>query len=171
MPTQQPLSVLQPHAPLQPPAELFICVQAAAIHGDLTQAARNAAIEGFRDGSTPLLVATDVAARGLDIPDVSLVINYSFPLTVEDYVHRVGRTGRAGQAGELKPLLWWSWVCCVMDKQVGRQVLDQAVVPQQWSMGLTQGLRRDSGRLQSTVNVPWLPQRGRWASVWAVSGR
>ena len=73
--------------------------QAAAIHGDLSQTTRSAAIEAFRDGSMPLLVATDVAARGLDIPDVSLVINYSFPLTVEDYVHRVGRSGRAGQAG------------------------------------------------------------------------
>ena len=47
----------------------------------------------------PLLIATDVAARGLDIPDVEYVINYSFPLTTEDYVHRIGRTGRAGKTG------------------------------------------------------------------------
>ena len=47
----------------------------------------------------PLLIATDVAARGLDIPDVEFVINYSFPLTTEDYVHRIGRTGRAGKTG------------------------------------------------------------------------
>lgn len=47
----------------------------------------------------PLLIATDVAARGLDIPDVEIVINYSFPLTTEDYVHRIGRTGRAGKSG------------------------------------------------------------------------
>ena len=47
----------------------------------------------------PLLIATDVAARGLDIPDVEAVINYSFPLTTEDYVHRIGRTGRAGKSG------------------------------------------------------------------------
>ena len=69
------------------------------MHGDLSQDVRTKAVQGFKDGSVPLLVATDVAARGLDIPDVSLVINYSFPLTVEDYVHRVGRSGRAGQAG------------------------------------------------------------------------
>jgi ATP-dependent RNA helicase DBP3 len=53
----------------------------------------------FKDGSTPLLIATDVAARGLDIPQVEYVINYSFPLTVEDYVHRIGRTGRGGSTG------------------------------------------------------------------------
>lgn len=63
------------------------------IHGDLAQHARLAALDAFRKGTTPLLVATDVAARGLDIPNVGTVINYSFPLTVEDYVHRIGRTG------------------------------------------------------------------------------
>lgn len=71
----------------------------AAVHGDLSQAQRSAAVEAFKAGTTPLLVATDVAARGLDIPDVEVVINYSFPLTVEDYVHRIGRTGRAGKSG------------------------------------------------------------------------
>jgi len=53
----------------------------------------------FKTGQTPLLIATDVASRGLDIPLVEYVINYSFPLTVEDYVHRIGRTGRAGNKG------------------------------------------------------------------------
>lgn len=70
-----------------------------AIHGDMTQDGRLKAINGFADGSTPLLIATDVAARGLDIPNVEFVVNYSFPLTVEDYVHRIGRTGRAGKTG------------------------------------------------------------------------
>lgn len=73
--------------------------QCAAIHGDISQGARTAAIAGFKSGAVPLLVATDVAARGLDIPDVEAVINYSFPLTTEDYVHRIGRTGRAGKTG------------------------------------------------------------------------
>ena len=70
-----------------------------AIHGDLSQQHRTKAFEDFRGGKVPLLVATDVAARGLDIPDVELVVNFSFPLTIEDYVHRIGRTGRAGKTG------------------------------------------------------------------------
>lgn len=65
----------------------------AGLHGDLSQPQRIAALNGFKDGKTQLLVATDVAARGLDIPNVQAVINYSFPLTVEDYIHRIGRTG------------------------------------------------------------------------------
>ena len=71
----------------------------AGIHGDMSQPARSASLEGFKSGKCPLLVATDVAARGLDIPAVKVVINVTFPLTVEDYVHRIGRTGRAGKDG------------------------------------------------------------------------
>jgi len=70
-----------------------------ALHGDMAQAARLGALQQFRDGVTRVLVATDVAARGLDIPDVACVLNYSFPLTIEDYVHRIGRTGRGGKDG------------------------------------------------------------------------
>ena len=71
----------------------------AAIHGDMAQAARERSLESFKSGTCTLLVATDVAARGLDIPAVKLVLNVTFPLTVEDYVHRIGRTGRAGAEG------------------------------------------------------------------------
>lgn len=70
-----------------------------SIHGDKSQDMRTAALESFKSGKVPLLVATDVAARGLDIPNVDYVINFSFPLTIEDYVHRIGRTGRAGRDG------------------------------------------------------------------------
>ena len=69
------------------------------IHGDLSQDRRTTALDAFKRGTTPILVATDVAARGLDIPAVKVVINVTFPLTVEDYVHRIGRTGRAGAEG------------------------------------------------------------------------
>lgn len=69
------------------------------IHGDLGQEKRSASLQAFKEGHVPLLVATDVAARGLDIPAVKLVINVTFPLTAEDYVHRIGRTGRAGKEG------------------------------------------------------------------------
>ena len=72
----------------------------AGIHGDLSQVARTASLDAFKAGKVPLLVATDVAARGLDIPAVKLVINVTFPLTAEDYVHRIGRTGRAGKNGK-----------------------------------------------------------------------
>ncbi len=65
-----------------------------ALHGDLSQSARLQALEEFKSGKTGLLVATDVAARGLDIPNVGTVINYTFPLTIEDYIHRIGRTGK-----------------------------------------------------------------------------
>ena len=66
-------------------------LRARAIHGDLSQERRSASLEAFKNGESPLLVATDVAARGLDIPAVKLVLNMTFPLTVEDYVHRIGR--------------------------------------------------------------------------------
>ncbi len=65
----------------------------AGLHGDLAQGQRLAALESFKEGRVLILVATDVAARGLDIPNVELVINVTFPLTIEDYVHRIGRTG------------------------------------------------------------------------------
>ncbi|MBN8941363.1 MAG: DEAD/DEAH box helicase [Rhizobiales bacterium] len=70
-----------------------------ALHGDMDQRARMQALASFRDGSIQLLVASDVAARGLDIPDVSHVFNYDTPHHPEDYVHRIGRTGRAGRLG------------------------------------------------------------------------
>ncbi|HEX4341141.1 MAG TPA: DEAD/DEAH box helicase [Polyangiaceae bacterium] len=71
----------------------------AAIHGNKTQGARQRALEGFRSGTTPVLVATDVAARGIDVEGVSLVVNFDMPNIAESYVHRIGRTGRAGASG------------------------------------------------------------------------
>jgi ATP-dependent RNA helicase DBP3 len=67
-----------------------------SIHGDKSQFQRMEALKAFKDGFYPLLIATDVVARGIDVPNVEYVINYTFPLTIEDYVHRIGRTGRAG---------------------------------------------------------------------------
>ena len=72
---------------------------AAALHGDLDQSARTAALDQFRKGEVKLLIASDVAARGLDIPDVSHVFNFDVPHHADDYVHRIGRTGRAGKTG------------------------------------------------------------------------
>ena len=71
----------------------------ACIHGDLSQSQRNAIMRDFRAGKTPVLVATDVAARGIDVDNIDLVINYDVPDKPEYYVHRIGRTGRAGHSG------------------------------------------------------------------------
>jgi ATP-dependent RNA helicase RhlE len=75
-------------------------VGATAIHGDKTQQERLVALDGFKDGTIRVLVATDVAARGLDIEELPLVVNYELPDGAENYVHRIGRTGRAGASGE-----------------------------------------------------------------------
>ncbi len=73
---------------------------AEALHGDLPQAARNVVMNRFRNGSLSLLIATDVAARGIDVDDVDAVINFDMPYDPEVYVHRIGRTGRAGRSGK-----------------------------------------------------------------------
>jgi ATP-dependent RNA helicase RhlE len=75
------------------------------IHADRTQPQREAALRGFRDGQTRVLVATDIAARGIDVESISHVINYDVPTAPEDYVHRIGRTGRAGNTGRAITLL------------------------------------------------------------------
>lgn len=75
-------------------------IRAAAIHGNKSQGARTKALAGFKNGNMRVLVATDIAARGLDIPLLPHVINYELPNIPEDYVHRIGRTGRAGASGE-----------------------------------------------------------------------
>jgi ATP-dependent RNA helicase RhlE len=72
----------------------------SAIHGDKTQGARLDALSAFKEGKLEILVATDVAARGLDVDDLPLVVNYELPHVPEDYIHRIGRTGRAGATGE-----------------------------------------------------------------------
>jgi ATP-dependent RNA helicase DDX3X len=82
--------------------EYWLCSNgfpATTIHGDRTQQEREQALRSFKSGSTPILVATDVAARGLDIPHVSHVVNFDLPNDIDDYVHRIGRTGRAGKSG------------------------------------------------------------------------
>ena len=74
-------------------------IPAAAIHSDKTQNQRTRALDGFRSGKVRVLVATDIASRGIDVPDVSCVVNMELPLETESYVHRIGRTARAGESG------------------------------------------------------------------------
>ena len=80
-------------------------ITASAIHGNKSQGARTKALAGFKAGSIRVLVATDIAARGLDIPLLPHVINFELPNVPEDYVHRIGRTGRAGASGEALSLV------------------------------------------------------------------
>ncbi|MDR1853886.1 MAG: DEAD/DEAH box helicase, partial [Azoarcus sp.] len=80
-------------------------ISADAIHGDKSQQQRTETLDAFKEGKLRVLVATDVAARGLDIDDLPCVINYELPHTAEDYVHRIGRTGRAGRAGRAVSLV------------------------------------------------------------------
>jgi len=75
-------------------------MKVGALHGDLTQSNRNETLKSFKEGTMELLIASDVAARGLDVEDLPLVINYNVPVNPEDYIHRIGRTGRAGKAGK-----------------------------------------------------------------------
>jgi ATP-dependent RNA helicase RhlE len=80
-------------------------LKAVAIHGNKSQAQRQKALDQFKAGKARVLVATDVAARGLDIPNLPLVINHDLPMVAEDYIHRIGRTGRAGASGEALSLV------------------------------------------------------------------
>lgn len=80
-------------------------IKTAVIHGNKSQGARTRALDAFKGGRVNVLVATDIAARGLDISQLPLVINYDLPLVAEDYIHRVGRTGRAGRSGRAVSLV------------------------------------------------------------------
>ncbi len=100
----------------------------SAVHGDLNQAAREKALKAFRTGDVDVLVATDVAARGIDIDDVTHVINYQIPEDEQAYVHRIGRTGRAGKTGVAVTLVDWDelprW--SMIDKALGLETPDPA---------------------------------------------
>jgi len=89
-------------------------IRSDTIHGDRTQAAREDALRRFKLGETPVLVATDVAARGIDVKNIGLVINYDLPMDSENYVHRIGRTARAGESGQAISL------CTEIDQDVAR---------------------------------------------------
>ncbi len=103
-----------------------------ALHGDMDQSARTAALEQFRKGDVSLLVASDVAARGLDIPDVSHIFNFDVPIHADDYVHRIGRTGRAGKSGTAITLVAGSndaKAVAAIEKLIGQSIpwLDKAL--------------------------------------------
>jgi superfamily II DNA/RNA helicase len=139
---------------------------AAALHGDMTQFARNKTITALRRGRLRLLVATDVAARGLDVSGISHVINFDLPKCAEDYVHRIGRTGRAGASGiavsfaSLSDLSYLNRI----EHLIGQQ-LPQHIIP---GLEPVRPLRRLSGNPGKRGPAPGNGAKGRNAST---SGR
>ncbi|HET7588874.1 MAG TPA: DEAD/DEAH box helicase [Solirubrobacterales bacterium] len=121
-------------------------VEAVAMHGDKSQRQRERALARFESGAVVTLIATDVAARGIDVPDVARVINYDAPEDREAYVHRIGRTGRAGRTG--------SGISFVLDEQVGEMRQIAA------SLGLDHGLGKPAPALTTAQPKP-RPRRNR----------
>jgi ATP-dependent RNA helicase RhlE len=108
-------------------------LQAAAIHGNKSQAARTRALEGFKTGKVSVLVATDIAARGLDIDQLPQVVNFELPNMPEDYVHRIGRTGRAGAAGCALSLVDHEEMKYLKAiERLTKQAIEQKPVPTGW---------------------------------------
>lgn len=104
-------------------------LEAAAIHGNKSQGARTKALAGFKDGSIRVLVATDIAARGLDIDQLPQVVNFDLPQVAEDYVHRIGRTGRAGATGQAVSLVCADEIKLLnaIEKLTGREIARQVI--------------------------------------------
>lgn len=127
---------------------------AGALHGDMDQSARTATLAAFRSGKIPLLAASDVAARGLDIPEVSHVFNFDVPLSPDDYVHRIGRTGRAGREGYAATLVGPDDLKRILDieKLIGEAPtwLGDAPGPEDFEDALSKkGRRRKRGQASS----------------------
>jgi ATP-dependent RNA helicase RhlE len=105
-------------------------IEAGAIHGDKSQGARTKALDDFKNNRLSVLVATDIAARGLDIEELPIVVNYDLPQVAEDYVHRIGRTGRAGNSGMAISLITPDDLVMLQAiEKLTKQVITQQVVP------------------------------------------
>jgi len=113
-------------------------IKAQAFHGDLSQAAREKVLQQFKQGETQVLVATDVAARGLDVEELKVVVNYELPFIAEDYIHRIGRTGRAGNAGLAVTL--YSEDDALLLEEI--EALLDSRLPQQWLPGFEPDLTK-----------------------------
>ena len=110
-------------------------LQAAAIHGNKSQAARTRALDGFKTGKVTVLVATDIAARGLDIDQLPQVVNFELPNMPEDYVHRIGRTGRAGAAGQALSLVDQEEIKYLKAiERLTKQTIPQSPAPTGWTL-------------------------------------
>jgi len=117
---------------------------AAAIHGNKSQSARTRALEGFKQGKVTVLVATDIAARGLDIDQLPQVVNFELPNVPEDYVHRIGRTGRAGAAGAAVSLVDASEIKLLKAiERLIKRPIDRHPLPQGWTAPPASAADRD----------------------------
>jgi ATP-dependent RNA helicase RhlE len=119
-------------------------IQADAIHGDKSQAERLIALENFKAGKTAVLVATDVASRGLDIEGLPQVINFDIPHSPEDYIHRIGRTGRAGTAGEA--------ISLVAPPDLEALAAIERLIKRKLESTLVPGFQPDSGTVATLVS-------------------
>merc|ERR1712190_59544 len=123
-------------------------VKVTAIHGDRSQQERDEALHAFKTGANPVLVATDVAARGLDIPNVALVINFDMPKQLDDYVHRIGRTGRAGRKGVAVAFVNER---CTYLPELGNLLVEAKQDPPLWFNDLCRNADRRGGKAGKAV--------------------
>ena len=136
-------------------------IHADAIHGDKSQAERLEALEGFKSGRTAVLVATDVASRGLDIEGLPQVINFDIPHSPEDYVHRIGRTGRAGMAGEAISLVAPEDrdSLAAIEKLIGRSIERMLIAGFEPNAGAMAAVMGRSGRGEARGRAAGNPRR------------
>jgi len=131
--------------------QLYEKMPVTAIHGDRTQQEREEALQAFKSGANPVMIATDVAARGLDIPNVSLVVNFDMPKQLDDYVHRIGRTGRAGRKGTAVAFVHER--CTYLSELVSLLQESNQDTPL-WLEELARSVRRPSGRTRTRDGGP-----------------
>jgi ATP-dependent RNA helicase RhlE len=142
-------------------------LQCAAIHGNKSQSARTRALEDFKEYKVQVLVATDIAARGLDITELPQVVNYELPHVPEDYVHRIGRTGRAGSTGQALSLVSDDERdrLRAIERVLGRKInvlpLDRTQIPRPSGEGKTREPRHVDPRAQQQRHAKPQGQRHR----------
>ena len=145
--------------------------KAGMIHGDMTQGARSETLEHFKNGEIMFLVASDIAARGLDITDLPYVFNFDVPINAEEYVHRIGRTGRAGRSGKAFTLVCeedlrrLSQVEKLIDQKITMMTLPESFkFPEPKSKGHVKNIKVDDSTALATENLPKNKQNDRQQS-------
>lgn len=150
-------------------------INADGIHGDKPQATRQRALDRFKASDVQILVATDVAARGLDIEDLPLVVNFDLPIVAEDYIHRIGRTGRAGNTGEAISLVCADEVNMLSAiEMLTRQTLPRKMEPdfepehRVPDTLMLAGRSSRSRKNRRSLKPPVVAASATWASGWTV---